>query len=172
MGIAKTNANSRTKNKSRVRFIKLLFMSLYDQIVKLLVDRKTLTYYFNYMNFDASLRTFDPFSLTRLLTKSFGSGTGERVCVLIDLPNPEDIKDYAFLNDETLSIQNYGYEVFYKGFQNGALEEMNWKGGEIFAYKETGGSNLDMEDEIISGSTFTHDGKIIHKPTKEMIEGN
>mgnify|MGYP001242631124 FL=1 len=32
--------------------------------------------------------------------------------------------------------------------------------------------NLDMEDEIISGSTFTHDGKIIHKPTKEMIEGN
>ena len=32
--------------------------------------------------------------------------------------------------------------------------------------------NLDMEDEIISGSTFTHDGKITHKPTKEMIEGN
>ena len=24
---------------------------------------------------------------------------------------------------------------------------MNWKGGEIFAYKETCGSNLDMEDE-------------------------
>ena len=50
------------------------------------------------MNFDASLRTFDPFSLTRLLTKSFGLGNGERVCVLIDLTNPEDIKDYAFLN--------------------------------------------------------------------------
>ena len=32
--------------------------------------------------------------------------------------------------------------------------------------------NLNMEDEIISGSTFTHDGKITHKPTKEMIEGN
>ena len=122
-------------------------MSLSLKIVKLLVDRKTLIYYLkNIMNFDASLRTFDPFSLTRLLTKSFGTGTGERVCVLIDLPNPEDIKDYAFLNDETLSIQNYGYEVFYKGFQNGALDAMNWKGGEIFAYKETGGSNLDMED--------------------------
>ena len=92
-------------------------MSLSLKIVKLHVDRKTLIYYLNFMNFDASLRTFDPFSLTRLLTKSFGTGTGERVCVLIDLPNPEDIKDYAFLNDETLSIQNYGYEVFYKGFQ-------------------------------------------------------
>ena len=32
--------------------------------------------------------------------------------------------------------------------------------------------NLNMEDEIISGSTFTHDGKITHKPTKEIIEGN
>ena len=49
MGIAKTNANSRTKNKSMVRFILTLFMCLSDQIVKLLVDRKTLTYYFNYM---------------------------------------------------------------------------------------------------------------------------
>ena len=140
-------------------------MCLSDQIVKLLVDRKTLTYYFKYMNFDASLRTFDPFSLTRLLTKSFGSGTGERVCVLIDLPNPEDIKDYAFLKDETLSIQNYGYEVFYKGFQNGALEKMNWKGGEIFAYKETGGSNLDMEDECFdpTGKQLSLDADIYSK---------
>ena len=32
--------------------------------------------------------------------------------------------------------------------------------------------NLDMEDEIISGSTFTHDGKITHEPTKEIIERN
>ena len=140
-------------------------MSLFDKIVKLLIDRKTLTYLFNCMNFDASLRTFDPFSLTRLLTKSFGSGTGERVCVLIDLPNPEDIKDYAFLNDETLSIQNYGYEVFYKGFQNGVLEKMNWRGGEIFAYRETGGSNLDMEDECFnpSGKKLSLDADIYSK---------
>ena len=31
---------------------------------------------------------------------------------------------------------------------------------------------MNMEDEIISGSTFTHDGKITHEPTKEMVEGN
>ena len=98
------------------------------------------------MIIDASKRSFEPFSLTRLLKTSFGGGNGERVCVLIDLPNPADIKNFAFLKDESLSIQNYGYEVFYKGFQAGALEVMNWKGGELFAYKETGGSNLDMED--------------------------
>ena len=95
---------------------------------------------------NASERTFPPFNLTNLLTTCFGSGRGERVCVLIDLPNPLDIKDFRFLGDPTLSIQNYGYEVFYKGFKSGVLEKMNWKGGEIFAYKETGGSNLDMED--------------------------
>ena len=32
--------------------------------------------------------------------------------------------------------------------------------------------NLNMEDDIISGSTFTHDGKITHEPTKEIIERN
>ena len=31
---------------------------------------------------------------------------------------------------------------------------------------------MNMEDEIISGSPFTHDGKITHEPTKEMVEGN
>ena len=98
------------------------------------------------MILDANERTFAPFSLTGLLTTCFGRGNGEKVCILIDLPNPADIEDFKFLNDETLSIQNYGHEVFYKGFKSGALEQMNWTGGEIFAYKETGGSNLDMED--------------------------
>lgn len=99
------------------------------------------------MILDANEREFQKFSLTRLLTTCFGAGNGEKVCVLIDLPNPADIEDFKFLEDETLSIQNYGHEVFYKGFKDGALEVMNWTGGEIFAYKETGGSNLDMEDD-------------------------
>jgi hypothetical protein len=98
------------------------------------------------MILEANQRSFTPFSLTRLLTTCFGTGNGEKVCVLIDLPNPGDIKDFKFLEDETLSIQNYGHEVFFKGFHKGALEVMNWTGGEIFAYKESGGSNLDMED--------------------------
>ena len=30
--------------------------------------------------------------------------------------------------------------------------------------------NLDMSDEIISGSSYTHEGKITHKPTSDLIE--
>ena len=30
--------------------------------------------------------------------------------------------------------------------------------------------NLDMDDEIISGSSFTHEGKITHEPTRNLLE--
>lgn len=92
-------------------------------------------------------REFPEFSLSRLITTCFGNVRGEKTCILIDLPNPEDIKNFKFLEDESLSIQNYGYEVFYKGLKDGILDELGMEGGEIYAYRETGGSNLDMEDE-------------------------
>lgn len=99
------------------------------------------------MEFDASKRTFPPFSLKRLMETCFGKGSGERLCILIDLPDPREIKDFGFLDNPRLSIQNYGHKVFYQGFRDGGLAEMNYTGGEIFAYAETGGSNLDMEDD-------------------------
>lgn len=96
---------------------------------------------------DFSKYDFPPFSIQRLMRTCFEEGEGEKLCILIDLPNPEDIKDFKFLDDPSLSIQNYGHEVFYKGFKAGALEELNYTGGDIFAYQEVGGSNLDYEDE-------------------------
>jgi aminopeptidase len=108
------------------------------------------------MQLDPNKRQFPPFSLTRLLRTSFGQGNRERVCVLIDLPEPSAVKDFAFLKDPSLSIQNYGYEVFYKGLKNGALDELNYTGGEFYAYRETGGSNLDLEDDC-----FDPTGKLL-----------
>ena len=96
--------------------------------------------------------TFPPFSLRRLMTTCFGEGQGEKLCILIDLPDPKEIENFRFLSDESLSIQNYGYEFFYKGFQNGDLEALNYTGGEIFAYRESGGSNLDFDDDCYDPS--------------------
>lgn len=101
------------------------------------------------MQLDANQRTFPPFSLKRLMENSFGQGNGERLCILIDLPDPFELKDLAFLDNPRLSIQNYGYSVFYQTFLNGGLEEMNYTGGDLYAYYETGGSNLDMRDECV-----------------------
>ncbi len=111
---------------------------------------------------DASRRAFPDFNLARLLRTCFGDGQGERACILIDLPDPREVEDFRFLSDETLSIQNYGHEVFYKGFQSGALKEMKWVGGDMFAYAETGGSNLDMADEChdVQGNKLSLDADV------------
>jgi aminopeptidase len=101
-------------------------------------------------------REFPPFSLTRLLRTVFTPNGGERVCILIDLADPRDITDFRFLQNPNLTIQRHAYNVFYQGLKNGALAEMNLKGGEIFAYEMTGGSNLDLPD-----IAFTPEGKQI-----------
>lgn len=90
---------------------------------------------------------FPPFSLTRLLRTVFQPDGGEKVCILIDLEDPRQIKDFAFLMDPALTIQKHAHDVFYQGFKNGALEEMKLEKGDIFAYQVTGGSNLDLPDE-------------------------
>ncbi|MBG88367.1 MAG: hypothetical protein CMO80_15900 [Verrucomicrobiales bacterium] len=91
-------------------------------------------------------KTFPPFDLKRLMSTVFGSAGEQRVCILIDLDDPRDIKDFAFLNDDRYSIQRHGHEKFYRAFQEGVLQELGWTGGEMFAYEVTGGSNLDMDD--------------------------
>ena len=123
----------------------------------------------NLPELDPSRRVFKEFNLVRLLRTCFGQGNGERACILIDLPDPREVEAFRFLSDETLSIQNYGHAVFYRGFKEGALEEMNWQGGEIYAYKETGGSNLDMEDECydVKGQRLSLDRDIY--PNHDII---
>jgi aminopeptidase len=88
--------------------------------------------------------TFPPFSLTRLMKTVFAPKPGERIAILIDLPDPLGIKDFAFLKDKSLSIQRHAYDVFYQGLKNGGLAELQLTGGDIFAYLVTGGSNLDL----------------------------
>jgi hypothetical protein len=114
------------------------------------------------MELDPSKRTFEKFSLQRLMETCFGIGSGERLCILIDLPDPREMRDFAFLENQRLSIQNYGHKVFYQGFKDGGLDKMNYTGGEIYAYRETGGSNLDMEDDCydIQGNHLSLDKDI------------
>jgi aminopeptidase len=99
---------------------------------------------------------FPPFSLQRLLTTVFAPKGGERVAILIDLENPREVTDFAFLKNPALTIQKHAYEVFYRGLKEGGLAAMKLTGGEFFAYKITGGSNLDLPDQA-----FASDGREI-----------
>jgi hypothetical protein len=94
-------------------------------------------------------REFPPFDLVRLLGTVFQPTQGCRVCILTDFNEPAELmKDFAFLKTEGYPVQKKAHEVFYLGLQNGALDELGLSGGEMFAYKITGGSNLDLADEV------------------------
>jgi hypothetical protein len=97
---------------------------------------------------------FPTFSLSRLLKTVFHPKGGENVAILIDLADPEEVKDFAFLLDPELTIQRNAYEVFYQGLLNGEGAAINVGNVDFFAFEITGGSNLDMTDEA-----FTPEGK-------------
>ncbi len=92
---------------------------------------------------------FPPFSLTRLLRTVFAPEAGERIAILIDLPDPAGIVDFAFLQDPKFTIQRRAHDVFYQGLIKGTAAELQLQGGEIFAYQQTGGSNLDLPDRAV-----------------------
>lgn len=102
------------------------------------------------MHAPAPVRTFPAFDLERLLTTVFAPKGGERVAILIDLKNPRDVVDFAFLKNPALTIQKHAYEVFYKGLQNGAAKRLGFTGGDLYAYEITGGSNLDLPDRAVT----------------------
>ena len=95
---------------------------------------------------DPADRQFEAFSLARLLGIVFNPTQDMRVCVLIDLADPKDVKDFAFLNDESLTVQHHAHRVFYEGLHARVMAELGMHGGEFFAYTISGGSNLDLTD--------------------------
>ena len=95
---------------------------------------------------------FPPFDLERLLRTVFKPRSGERVAVLIDLPDPSQVRDFAFLQQSDLTVQRYGYEIFYQGLHGGVMDRLGWKQGDFFAYRETGGSNLDLPETAVTPS--------------------
>ena len=94
-------------------------------------------------------RTFPKFDLVRLLETVFTPTQGCRVCVLIDFDEPAGlIKNFAFLNEEGFPIQKNAHKYFYESLKAGVMEKLGMTGGELFAYKCTYGSNLDLSDEV------------------------
>jgi aminopeptidase len=107
-------------------------------------------------------RQFPDFDLSRLLSNVFEPTTGCKVCVLVDFEKPADlIKNFTFLQHEGFPVQKRAHQHFYQGLKDGVMEELGMSGGEMFAYKVSGGSNLDLADEIwdTNGNqlSFDHD---------------
>jgi len=80
----------------------------------------------------------------------FDPKRGERICILIDLADPRDAEGFRFLQDPRLTIQRIAHDAFYQGLRAGTLFELELTGGEMFAYKITGGSNLDLPEKAVA----------------------
>ena len=97
-------------------------------------------------------RQFPKFDLSRLLGTVFKPTFGRTICILIDLPDLAEAKDYAFLNNPARAIQKRAHDYFYQGLKNGVADELVLKGGDMYAYTQTTGSNLDLPDECVDMS--------------------
>ncbi|MCU0780156.1 MAG: hypothetical protein MUF04_03525 [Akkermansiaceae bacterium] len=94
-------------------------------------------------------RVFPPFDAARLLRTVFAPTEGCRVCILLDFDDPQPlIKDFAFLNQDGFPIQKRAHQHFYLPLRERVMAELGMTGGEMFAYKATHGSNLDLADEV------------------------
>jgi len=102
-----------------------------------------------------AIADFPKFDLAKLLGTVFDPIDGCRVAILIDLPDTSQMKDFAFLSDPALTIQEKAHSVFYQGLQGNVAKQLGVSGGEMFAYHETGGSNLDLPDEAVDSSGRT-----------------
>lgn len=105
---------------------------------------------------------FPPFDLAHLIQTVFKPRRGEKLCILIDLENPLDVIDFAFLKKVHLPVQRKAYEVFYQGFHNGLMQQLSLGACDFFAYKMTGGSNLELPDSVTApdGATLRLDPDI------------
>jgi aminopeptidase len=104
----------------------------------------------------AARRIFPTFRLTNLLKSTFTPRVGQKICILIDLPDLLLMKDFAFLKIPELTIQRNAIQFFQTPLNSGVMDELGLTGGEIFAYKTTGGSNLDLPE-----SAMTPEGKTV-----------
>lgn len=115
-------------------------------------------------------REFPAFDLKRLLSTVFDPIEGSRVCILVDFDEPAElIKDFAFLKVGGFSVQKNAYKHFYQGLRQGVATELGLSGGEMFAYRTTHGSNLDLQDEVwdTSGQQLSLDADIY--PNYDLI---
>ena len=96
-----------------------------------------------------SLREFDKFNLKKLLANCFGSSNETlSPCVLIDLDNPEQIKNFDFLSNIHNPVQTIAKELFFDQLNSGVGDALNFSECFIYSFKKTGGSNLDPEDHF------------------------
>jgi hypothetical protein len=119
----------------------------------------------SFQSLSDAMPLFPPFDLARLIKTVFDPKKGERVCILIDLEDPADIKQLEFLNHPELPVQKRAYEIFYRGIHDDLMPKMQLGACDLYAYEMTGGSNLELPETVtaVNGKTLKFDPHIYSK---------
>jgi len=99
---------------------------------------------------------FPDFDLLRLIKTVFAPKKKERLCILIDLDNPEDIVNFNYLKMDGYPAQQKAHEIFYQGLKNEVGTHLELDAIDIYAYQMTSGSNLELPSSV-----YTPDGKAL-----------
>jgi len=100
---------------------------------------------------------FPPFDLTRLLRTVFRLEERESFGVFTDLADPHSVKGFSYLDHKGLESQKLAFSVLFSGLLASKLGDASF-----YAYRETGGSNLDLPDDVV-----TPEGKTL--PLREAL---
>lgn len=87
------------------------------------------------------------FDLKNFIKQVFAPKKGEKLCILIDLENPADVKDFAFLEMDGHTAQKKAHEVFYQGLKEGIFP---LDAVDFFAYQMTSGNNSELPTEAVA----------------------
>ncbi|MGH7162569.1 MAG: hypothetical protein ACREID_03720 [Planctomycetota bacterium] len=91
--------------------------------------------------------TFPPFSLARLMRTVFDLKPGESFGVFTDLEDEKEVVDLRFLGARGPSPRKHAYRTLYRGLRD-LREELAIADVAFYAYRETGGSNLDLPGTV------------------------
>lgn len=106
---------------------------------------------------DKYIKEFPPFDVERLLRAVFDPARGERVCILTDLEDPEEVVDFAFLQNIDLTIPRKAYASFYRELRSGVMQHLGLGACDFYAYKATGGHDLDLPKTVAAPDGAVYD---------------
>lgn len=116
-----------------------------------------------------NVRQFPHFDVEHFLRTIFHPARGEKVCILIDLDNPEEVVDFAFLQNVDLTIPRKAYASFYRELRNGVMQHMGLGACDFYAYASTGRHNRELPDGAIApdGTVYSLEQDIF--PTYDIV---
>jgi len=92
---------------------------------------------------------FRPFDLVRLMRTVFELEPGESFGVFTDLEDPKDVVDLKYLGFPGHGPQKHAWNTLYQGLI-AHRDELHARDVAFYAYRETGGSNLDLPPAVVT----------------------